>query len=164
MERKYLTEWKRFLSEKTDYTPFIAMNDLAVNIAMTGGAGIAGINTGQSVVGNTLSVTTKPGKYDIADDTMSISIGTQSQQKFACTGVKISGPQSNLALKQGRDWWIEPDGWCRILLSLDRIWDWAGDYVEIQEKIQLIISSNAEEDPFFIDIDLGNSRFSDTRG
>jgi len=148
---------------ESEYNPFVAMDDIMVNVMAT--RDVRGTSTSISydfnpvVAGNQVLITTKPGEYDVDNDIIEVIIGGKEGSMFKCTGAVIQGKKSNGTVE-----WDNFNRKCEIKLILKDIID---DYVVTspsgKSKIQLIIRSNAEQDPFYLDIDLGKSRFKRKR-
>ena len=146
---------------ESEYNPFIAMDDLMINVMATrSGTMSTSIVTGDpGVAGGQVLVSTKLGEYNIDDDIITVIISGKDQQVFECSRAVIRGKKSNGSVD-----WNNVDRGCEIKLILKDIID---DYIlrsqDEKSKIQLTIRSNAEEDPFYLDIDLGKSRFKRKR-
>ena len=150
---------------ESEYNPFIAMDDIMVNVmatrSETRSSSISEYPDEEeslTVSGNLVIAKTVPGKYNVDNDSLEVIISARDQQTFECSGAVIRGKKSN-----GTVDWNNTDRSCEIKLILKDILD---DYVVRvgnKSKIRLIIKSNAEKDPFYLDIDLGNSRFERKR-
>jgi len=150
---------------ESEYNPFVAMDDIMVNVMATRSETVSTSISEYSddsesltVSGNLVVAKTVPGEYNIDTDSLEVIISGRNQQTFACTGAVIRGKKSN-----GTVDWNNVDRSCEIKLILKDIID---DYVVRlgnKSKIRLIIKSNAEKDPFYLDIDLGDSRFKRKR-
>ena len=150
---------------ESEYNPFVAMDDIMVNVMATRSETMSTSiseypdeEESLTVSGNLVVAKTVPGEYYVDTDSLEVIISGRNQQTFACTGAVIRGKKSN-----GTVDWNNVGRSCEIKLILKDIID---DYVVRlgnKSKVRLIIKSNAEKDPFYLDIDLGNSRFKRTR-
>ena len=147
---------------ESEYNPFVAMDDIVVNVMATrSGTMSTSISSDgdPGVAGNQVLARTTPGEYNVDNDIIKVIISGKDQQIFKCSGAVIQGKKSN-----GTVDWNNINRGCEIKLILKDIID---DYIVRlpgeKSKIQLIIKSNAEEDPFYLDINLGKSRFKRKR-
>ena len=160
MERTYLTEWKRFLSEKTDYVPLIKMDNIKVKLMATkSGTGSTKISYATMVSPGSGQITleTWPGVYDVAKDIITVIITDETEEHvFECSRVEIVSKKGNGTID-----YQNTNAGCEIKLPLkNMVWE---DYIDLQDElpmIQLIINGNAETDPLYVNIRFEDSRFN----
>ena len=162
------------LNEAPEFEPFIAMDDIVIDVMATRSSGTSTsiIKFSNEYEGN-IGVHTIPGEYNVDNDIIKVIISGKDQQIFECSGAVIQGKKSKVID------YVNIDGKCEIELAVKDLMDdhmIVHDYVEPKQYALLLkIKSNAryrgnlEKDPntekgtFELHISLGESSFERKR-